>query len=179
MEYKEGKVKRQPIIAVDFDEVLCIGSSQAVCDTYPIPPHDGVRKHAKVVMDFLRNLCVKIVIWTCRDISYNYIKYDHITPMIIWLNQNKIPFDGVNDSSKFVPYVYNSRKIYADMYVDDKSIFWSDGEDILLSVLFNFLRVVCKFGWDEARHTTDVCKDGLSPEKWMIDKVKNWMVAEQ
>lgn len=58
-----------------------------------------------------------ITIWTCRC-------GDALTDAINWLLANKIPFDAVNINTPSRIRLYNSdsRKISADIYVDDRIV---------------------------------------------------------
>lgn len=164
-----------PIIAIDFDGTInCNGE-----DTYPICGEP--RMHAKQVIDFMHKLGIKIVIWTSRDVAYNQDEkkmYDHMSPMIEWLDANEIHYDAINKSIQFAPYAYNGRKVYAHMYVDDRSFGWygaDDGNDhIMLDVLENFLNIVCGFSRPLARMARCKAKYGESPTQYMIDGVKSW-----
>ena len=40
---------------------------------------------------------------------------------------------------QFAPFPYNSRKIYAHMYVDDRGYGWVEGECAMIDVLHNIL----------------------------------------
>lgn len=164
-----------PIIAIDFDDTINIQGN----NTYP--QCGEVRPWAKEVIDFMHKLGVKIVIWTSRDVAYNQDEkkmYDHVSPMIDWLDKNEIHYDAINKSIQFAPYAYNGRKVYAHMYVDDRAFGWhgeEDGhDDIFLSVLGEFLRKVCGFPQYNTILTVGACRTGKDPEKWMIEGVKRW-----
>ena len=164
-----------PIIAIDFDGTInCNGE-----DTYPICGEP--RMHAKQVIDFMHKLGIKIVIWTSRDVAYNQDEkrmYDHMSPMIEWLDANEIHYDAINKSIQFAPYAYNGRKVYAHMYVDDRSFGWYGSQngcdDIFLSILSEFLRKVCRFSSESATRVVTCCEDGRDPYDWMIEGVKSW-----
>lgn len=164
-----------PIIAIDFDDTINVNGS----DTYPTC--GTVRLYAKEVINFMHKLGIKIVIWTSRDVAYNQDEkkmYDHMSPMIDWLNENDIHYDAVNKSIQFAPYAYNGRKVYAHMYVDDRSFGWTgadNGNDcIFILVLEEFLRKVCRFSRESTNITSICCQQGDEPEEWMIEGVKNW-----
>lgn len=168
-----------PIIAIDFDDTINIGGS----DTYPVCGE--VRPWAKEVINFMHKLGIKIVIWTSRDVAYNQDEkkmYDHMSPMIDWLDANGIHYDAINKSIQFAPYAYNGRKVYAHMYVDDRAFGWNGSEDgsddkdcgIFLLVLMEFLRKVCGFSKQNARLVAVQCMDSNEPLDWMIEGVKSW-----
>ena len=164
-----------PIIAIDFDDTLNINGAHK----YPIC--GSVRPHAKEVLDFMHKLGIKIVIWTSRDVAYNQDEkkiYDHMTPMIKWLDRKKIHYDAINKSIQFAPYHYNGRKVYAHMYIDDRAFGWTGAEDgkdeIFYDVLRSFLIKVCSFKYEEANICVYYCRKGIEPDEWMIEGVRNW-----
>jgi hypothetical protein len=121
-----------PIIAWDFDGTINVDGD----NTYPTCGRP--RKYAKDVMNLLHNIGVRNVIWTSRDVAYNQDEkklYDHITPMIEFLDGNGFEYDAINKSVQFAPYAYNGRKIYAHMYVDDRAFGWKNDDGIMLDVL--------------------------------------------
>lgn len=164
-----------PIIAIDFDGTINVGGE----DTYP--KCGKLRIWAKEVMDFMHKLGIKTVIWTSRDVAYNQEEkkmYDHMSPMIEWLDENNVHYDAINKSIQFAPYHYNGRKVYAHMYVDDRAFGWrgaDDGNDeMFLEVLGEFLHVVCGFSRYSASVAVMYCRQGYEPDYWMIDSIKNW-----
>lgn len=165
-----------PIIAIDFDDTICMTRS-----TYP--ECGEARLHAKQVINFMHKLGIKIVIWTSRDVAFNQDEkklYDHMTPMIKWLDKEGIHYDAINKSVQFAPYPYNGRKVYAHMYVDDRNFmgdlsFASNGRDpMFLMILERFLYRVCRFSKTSAEFARICCEADEEPEQWMIDGVKTW-----
>lgn len=174
MKMKKFKDKApMPIIAIDFDDTISIGDDYPNCSV--------IRPWAKTVINFMHALGIKIVIWTSRDVAYNQEEkqmYDHLTPMLKFLENQDVKYDAINKSVQFSPYAYNGRKIYAHMYVDDRGYGW-DGDDsgddtVMLSVLTSFLQRVCGFSKESALETTRCCKRFEEPEKWMVDAVSSW-----
>lgn len=164
-----------PIIAIDFDDTINVLGGKVY------PECGEVRLYAKEVMNFMHKLGIKIVIWTSRDVAYNQEEkklYDHMTPMIEWLDKNEIHYDAINKSIQFAPYHYNGRKIYAHMYVDDRAYGWQgsdNGKDCMfLLVLESFLRRVCGFSKQSAEFAVICCQQDNDPEDWMIEGVKHW-----
>lgn len=94
------------IIAVDFDGTLCENKW----------PEIGEANEDLIL--YLRNLQstgMKIVLWTCRV-------GERLNEAIRWCHAQGLVFDAVNEN---VPEVLqwmggDSRKIYADVYIDDK-----------------------------------------------------------
>lgn len=96
------------VVAVDFDGTLHDGKWPGIGE-----PLEG----AINIMKEIQELGVYIVIWTCRS-------GDDQTRMINWLLEHHIPFDRVNDNrpEQTAYFGNNSRKVNADLYIDDKQI---------------------------------------------------------
>lgn len=102
MERKEYK-----IIAVDFDGTLCT-------ECYP---QIGEANTALINTLIERRRCGdKLILWTCREETL-------LTEAVEWCKQYGLLFDAVNDNLEEIKqkYQHNSRKITADIYVDDKA----------------------------------------------------------
>lgn len=130
--YEDNSVA--PIIAMDFDGTVNIGGS------FPTPGE--VRPFAKEVINFLVDSGVKMVIYTSRDVAINQDTYEvsnDITPMVDFLNDNGIKFSAINKSVQFAPFYYNSRKIYAHLYVDDRGYGWVESPRAMIYVLRDIL----------------------------------------
>lgn len=143
--YRDNSVA--PIVAMDFDGTIGIGNS------FPRP--SKIRKYAKEVMNFLVDCGVKVVIYTSRDTAINqddYTVYDDITPMIEFLHNNGVRFSAINKSVQFSPFPYNSRKIYAHMYVDDRGYGWVEDKHSMLYVLHNILIELCGIAEHDAEN---------------------------
>lgn len=160
-----------PIIAIDFDGTINIDEEGKY------PECGDARPWARTVINFMHKLGIKIVIWTSRDVAYNQDEkkmYDHLTPMLNFLESRGIEYDAINKSIQFAPYHYNGRKVYAHMYVDDRGFGWVDDEEVFLDVLRIFLVRICGATSQAAREMVACCKSFEEPEPWMIDVVKNW-----
>lgn len=96
------------IVAVDFDGTLHDGKWPGIGE-----PLEG----AIATMKEMQEMGVYIVIWTCRS-------GDDQTRMINWLLEHQIPFDRINDNnpSHTLYFGNNSRKIHADLYIDDRQV---------------------------------------------------------
>lgn len=96
------------IIAVDFDGTL---SAAKWPDVGPEVPG------AYGAMRELHDLGHYLIIWTCRH-------GDDLTRAINWLLEEGIPFDRINDDAPQSVAVFGdpSKKVYADVYVDDKQV---------------------------------------------------------
>lgn len=96
------------IIAVDFDGTLHTGAYPSIGD---------MRPGAQEYMQKLKNDGHYIILNTCRC-------GDTLLEAINWCLWQSIPIDRVNDNHPelVAKYQSNSRKISADIYVDDKQI---------------------------------------------------------
>jgi len=156
MTLNSGENTKRPIIAFDFDGTLTVSTNN-------YPGFGEPRNFAAEVTQFLYDIGVIIAIWTCRDKSQDISIYHHtheknnyrddIKPLREYLTRNDIRYHTVNSIIKYAPFrYYESRKIYAHMYVDDLAFGWYDHEDVLIEVLRSFLIRV--LGVDEV--TADV-----------------------
>lgn len=117
------------IIAVDFDGTVCIGNNY--------PDIGNPRMWLINTLKALRNDGHKLILWTCRsnssipDMGFNNV-YD-LDEAVEWCRRFGLEFDAVNENlneSKY-PGVKLSRKIYADIYIDDKACLFIDEEENL------------------------------------------------
>ena len=63
-----------------------------------------------------------IILWTCRE---NTPERAYLDEAVEWCAKNNIPIDIVNDNPPAIKNIYGkfaSRKIGADIYIDDKAI---------------------------------------------------------
>jgi len=95
------------IIAVDFDGTLCV-------DCYP---HIGAPNAS--LIRILRELQLqqkKLILWTCRN-------GQALSDAISWCATQGLRFDAINENLPEIieKYGSDSRKITADIYIDDKS----------------------------------------------------------
>jgi hypothetical protein len=96
------------IIAIDFDGTI-------VANNYP--KIGEVRYGAKDVINKLFNDGHYIIIWTCRT-------NQHLVDCAVWLAKNGFRFHQINEScpENMIEYCGDSRKVYADIYIDDRSV---------------------------------------------------------
>lgn len=130
--YEDNSVA--PIIAMDFDGTISVG------DSFPQPK--VIRQFAKEVINFLVDAGVKVVIYSSRDVAINqdtYQVHDDITPMVDFLRSNNVRYSAINKSVQFAPFRYNSRKVYAHMYVDDRGYGWIESPCAMIYVLRDIL----------------------------------------
>jgi len=96
------------IIAIDFDGTI-------VADQYPAIGQ--LKPNAREVIQQLKHDGHYIIIWTCRTGNPMHQVYDFLT-------EQQIPFDRINKSNpeNVAKYGIDTRKVYADVYVDDKGL---------------------------------------------------------
>lgn len=96
------------IIAIDFDGTLHSGVFPAI--GVPAP-------YAVEIMQKLKADGHYIIINTCRS-------NDDLLEAINWMLLKRIPFDRVNDNhpAQIALHKNNSRKVHADLYIDDKQV---------------------------------------------------------
>jgi len=107
------------VIAVDFDGTI-------VEHRYP----EIGREFSDAIdtLKFLQQLGHKIIIWTCRG-------EESIIPVKIWFKERDFIPDAINRN---IDTIYNGPpKIYADIYVDDRSFppFRQEWRDLINMVL--------------------------------------------
>jgi len=102
------------IIAIDFDGTIVehqfprIGKLKLGADKY-------IRK--------LKKEGHKIIIWTCRNNTESQLgKVATIGAVKEFLDQKNIPYDAINENVPEMGFWLQSRKIYADIYIDDKNL---------------------------------------------------------
>lgn len=101
--------KKIQIIAVDFDGTLC-------SECYP---EIGLPNLPLIfLLKQLRAQGKKVILWTCRC-------GERLEEAIGWCEAFGLTFDAVNENVPEILELYGmeSRKISADVYIDDKSCF--------------------------------------------------------
>ena len=96
------------IIAVDFDGTLCKNAYPNIGE-----PNYEVLNY---ILD-MKKKGNKVILWTCR------VDYE-LDDAIEWCKNFGIEFDSINDNLEDVVKMFNgsnTRKIFADIYIDDKS----------------------------------------------------------
>ncbi len=105
------------IIAVDFDGTLV---------EHRYPAIGPLKPGAKEALVALHKAGHKIAIWTCRA-------GEEERAVRVFMIENGIPFDTVNAA---VPGAdLGTRKIYADVYIDDKGLRFDDNWEELRRLL--------------------------------------------
>ena len=103
------------IIAIDFDGVIAQINKNWVPGTpnYPGPLVDCADKYIRQ----LYNDGHQIIIWTCRGGQNLWLAEQY-------LEELDIPFHRINDNveSHYDRFKHNTRKVHADIYIDDNQI---------------------------------------------------------
>lgn len=100
--------RKYTIYAVDFDGTLCES-------VFP-----GIGKPNMALISHLikrRKQGNKVILWTCRV-------GDRLEEAVRWCKERGLEFDAINDNlSEMVEKWGNqSRKVFADVYIDDKAV---------------------------------------------------------
>lgn len=96
------------IISIDYDDTI----------VYADYPNIGtIKPHAREVINNLYNQGHTIIIWTCRS-------GDHEQMAAMYLRDMGVKFHHINENhpENIVQYDSDSRKIFADIYIDDKQL---------------------------------------------------------
>lgn len=103
-----GEKRKYTIYAVDFDGTLCE-------NVYPGigAPNLALIEHLKK----RRRQGNKIILWTCRE-------GERLLKAVDWCWEHGLAFDAVNENlPEMIEWHGNDcRKIFADVYIDDKSV---------------------------------------------------------
>ena len=99
------------VIAVDFDGTLVENGVYPYASKPIIKNIEYIKK--------MKSEGHKIILWTCRE-------KESLKNAIKFCNDYGIELDAINENvdieDKIRDFGYNSRKVYADIYLDDKSI---------------------------------------------------------
>ena len=96
------------IYAIDFDGTLCE-------DAWP---DIGKPNYMMIqILKALREKGDKVILWTCRTA-------DRLEEAIAWCKEQGLEFDAVNENIPEIigQFETESRKVFADVYIDDKVI---------------------------------------------------------
>lgn len=176
----------QPTIAIDFDGRICQlpaggNGHHSVSDLDSLYPREGTRE----TLEHLYDRGAKIIIWTCRDDLENIED---------WLDEYRIPYHHINDNPD---QPTNSRKVIADMYLDDRgegnpSASWGQLLSLVLSRMgdkldawtrrpkYGTVRHLVITGPSGAGKTTlsGLLSEALNLPVWKVDQERLWKVAK-
>lgn len=104
--YKESTNKK--VLAIDFDDTIAVQG---------YPECGKLIKGAKKVINKLYDEGHHIIIWTCR-------MEEPAAKAIEFLKKNGIKYHTFNDHAAYIKEHYgnDTRKIFADVYIDDKQL---------------------------------------------------------
>lgn len=109
---KKAILKNETIIAVDFDGTITTCSD--------IGGEPTVRENAREVLERLCDDGIQLILWTCRTGEY-------LEQAVEFLRENDMLhlFASINENICEVKQEYgvDSRKVGADIYIDDRNIF--------------------------------------------------------
>lgn len=107
----------KPILAIDFDGTIV---------TAEYPKLGRINQGVIKAMWEAKARGWEIIIWTCREGQY-------LTDAVELLNRAGIPYDYVNHHSKQALdfFDYESRKIYATLYHDDRNVLHATWNQVL------------------------------------------------
>ena len=96
------------IIAVDFDGTLCKNAFPEIGNPNTYLIKDLIKR---------RDQGDKVILWTCRV-------FEQVTKAVDWCKSYGLEFDAVNQNLPEViaHWAGEGRKIYADMYIDDRAV---------------------------------------------------------
>ena len=99
--------RKNPIIAVDFDDTIAVNKYPEIGEEMP-GAIEGLLE--------LQSYGCHIIIWTCRHGENQQAALD-------WLAERNFFPDTINDhvSHDMIPGQEMKRKVYANLYLDDKS----------------------------------------------------------
>lgn len=103
------------VIAVDFDGCLICEQGFGKLNTEEAIPN-------KALMDWLverRKAGDKVILWTCRE---DHDERKLLTWAANYCKSFGLEFDAVNDNVKPNNYEWQPRKVFADVYIDDRGI---------------------------------------------------------
>lgn len=146
------------LIAIDFDGTIT--------DLAPHPIIGNIKPNAAKVIRRLKENGAEIAIWTCRG-------GEDKEKIINFLNHNNVPFDYFNEHFKKSIDMFGepeSPKIFADIYIDEKSL-WApkniDWLDIEKRLYYDF-----KIG-ENVFNSGVVIKDTLKAENETLYVLSN------
>jgi uncharacterized HAD superfamily protein len=101
--------KRKLVIAIDFDGTIV---------EHEFPIIGKLKNEAKRVINRISEKH-EVIIWTCRSLT------EHIDDLKCFLEINGINYTKINENSDCVSFGCVP-KIYADLYIDDRALFFKD-----------------------------------------------------
>lgn len=103
--------KRKLTLAIDFDDTIVNSKWPAIGTLKPFAK--------EVINELYEDYNCDIIIWTCRENK-------ELQDVIEFLAENNIKYTTINDNTPEILSHWsnlNCRKVFADLYIDDRSIF--------------------------------------------------------
>ena len=138
---KELAQKRHPIIAVDFDGTLCENEWPGI----------GVPKWETIqALIAAQAAGARLILWTNRIGG-------RLREAVEWCRQRELEFDAINENlpETLAAFVTDCRKVYADIYLDDKA---AQPSTVVLEALWETARAVMN---GEPEREKEVSRDEL------------------
>lgn len=110
-------------IAIDFDGTLCE-------DKFPEIGAPN-RCLISLLVEYKKmNPNIRYILWTCRD---NHTAERHLDKAVAWCKEHGLEFDAVNENLPEVKAMFDNdtRKVFANRYLDDKNISIKDMEWVI------------------------------------------------
>ena len=97
-----------PIYAVDFDGTLC---------EYKWPEIGNANTELIDYLKIIQSHGARLILWTCR-------KDEKLEEAVEWCKQHGLVFDAINENLPEIIEEFGSdtRKIYANKYIDDRAV---------------------------------------------------------
>lgn len=114
------------VVAIDFDKTIAD-------NTWPElgVPFEGVRQ---ALLELVKNDCY-IIIWTCRTTR---------NEIATWMVENRLPYHAINEQHPHLNKCYgnDTRKIAADIYIDDKNLGGLPSWDVIQQIIIKQLKSI-------------------------------------
>lgn len=115
----------EQIIAVDFDGTLCENKWPEIGE-----PNTELIGYLIVMQ---KTVGAKVILWTCRV-------GEMLDKAVNWCSEHGLEFDAVNENLPHIIERFGSdtRKIFANMYIDDRN-FWYDDKSLTIEKVLSDL----------------------------------------
>ena len=109
----------EQIIAVDFDGTLCENKWPEIGE-----PNTNLIGY---LIEMRKSFGAKIILWTCRV-------GEMLDKAVNWCSEHRLEFDAVNENLPHIVERFGSdtRKIFANVYIDDRNFWYNDKKVLYL-----------------------------------------------
>lgn len=125
------KAKISLILAIDFDGTIV---------EHKFPYIGKLLPGAKETINKWKDEGHRIIIWTCRNMvepAYPEIEDATIFGAKRFLDENGIKYDAINSDVESVPFYIQARKVFADIYIDDRNLGGFPGWKVADQIIYN------------------------------------------